>query len=75
MSGLTKNSVSRAALLEMQNFVMSLVCPDIPLLQEVEEGEPITMEHVAMLIQAIKGMGGKDLEMDISTLMEMIFFP
>lgn len=75
MSRLTKNSVSRAALLEMQNFVMSLVCPDIPLLQEVEEGEPITMEHVAMLIQAIKGMGGKDLEMDISTLMEMIFFP
>lgn len=75
MSRLVENSVSRAALLEMQNFVMSLVCPDIPLLQEVEEGTPITMEHVAMLIQAIKGMGGKDLEMDISTLMEMIFFP
>lgn len=75
MSRLVENSVSRAALLEMQNFVMSLVCPDIPLLQEVEEGTPITLEHVAMLIQAIKGMGGKDLEMDISTLMEMIFFP
>ncbi|OFT68493.1 hypothetical protein HMPREF3130_10915 [Corynebacterium sp. HMSC14B06] len=75
MSRLVENSVSRAALLEMQNFVMSLVCPDIPLLHEVEEGTPITMEHVAMLIQAIKGMGGKDLERDISTLMEMVFFP
>lgn len=75
MSRLVENSASRTALLEMQNFVMSLICPDIPLLHEVEEGTPITMEHVAMLIQAIKGMGVKDLEMDISTLMEMIFFP
>lgn len=75
MYRLNENSASRTALLEMQNFLMSLICPDIPLLQEVEQGTPITMEHVAMLIQAIKGMGGKNLEKDISTLMEMIFVP
>ena len=75
MSRLIDHRVSRTALLEMQGFALNVICPDIPLLQEVEEGTPITMEHVAMLIQAIKGMGGKDLEMDISTLMEMIFFP
>ncbi|MBC6821108.1 hypothetical protein [Corynebacterium sp. LK33] len=75
MSRLGENRVSRTALIEMQSFVMSVICPDIPVLDEVEAGTPITMEHVAMLIQAIKDITGKDRQLDISTLMEMIFFP
>lgn len=75
MSLLGENRVSRTALLEMQSFVMSVVCPDIPVLDEVEAGTPITMEHVAIMAQAIKDITGKDRQLDISTLMEMIFFP
>lgn len=75
MSRLVENSVSRTALLEMQGFVMEVICPDIPILHDVEEGEPITMEHVAIMAKTIKGITGKDHEKDISVLLEMIFFP
>lgn len=59
----------------MQGFVMNVICPDIPLLQEVEEGEPITMEHVVVMAQALKEFTGNDFEQDITTLLGMIFFP
>lgn len=75
MSQVVENRVSRTALLEMQSFVMSVICPDIPVLDEVEAGTPITLEHVAIMAQAIKGITGKDYELDISAMMQWSIFP
>ncbi|MFW9215219.1 hypothetical protein ACOJA0_08670 [Corynebacterium amycolatum] len=75
MSRLIDHRVSRTALLEMQGFALNVICPDIPILEEVEKGECITMEHVSMMTQALKDITGKDLRLDVSTLLEVIFFP
>ena len=75
MSRLIDHRVSRTALLEMQGFALNVICPDIPILEEVEKGECITMQHVSMMTQALNDNTVKYLRLDVPTLLEVIFFP
>ena len=54
------------ALRELQELTASIVCPELPLTDEINDGTPLTIEH----IYALSRIAGRDVRTDIQIALE-----
>ncbi len=55
---------------ELQELTASIVCPELPLADEINDGTPLTIEHIYALTNALSRIAGRDMLMDIQTALE-----
>lgn len=58
------------ALRELQELTVSIVCPELPLADEIQEGVPLTIEHVNTLTDALSRIAGRDATKEVQTALE-----
>ena len=58
------------ALRELQELTVSIVCPELPLADEIQEGVPLTIEHVNTLTDALSRIAGRDVHKEVQTALE-----
>ncbi|MDK8759475.1 hypothetical protein QP923_07680 [Corynebacterium sp. MSK151] len=64
------SSYTAHALRELQVLTASIVCPELPLTEELNEGAPLTIEHVNTLTDTLSRIAGRDVAKDIQTALE-----
>ncbi len=58
------------ALRELQELTVSIVCPELPLLEEINEGVPLTIEHVNTLTDTLSRIAGRDTHKEVQMALE-----
>lgn len=58
------------ALRELQELTVSIVCPELPLADEINDGTPLTIEHVNTLTDALSRIAGRDVHKEVQTALE-----
>jgi hypothetical protein len=58
------------ALRELQELTASIVCPELPLTDEINDGTPLTIEHIYALTDALSRIAGRDVRTDIQIALE-----
>lgn len=58
------------ALRELQALTSSIVCPELPLADEIQDGTPLTIEHVNTLTDALSRIAGRDVHKEVQTALE-----
>ena len=58
------------ALRELQELTVSIVCPELPLADEIQEGVPLTIEQVNTLTDALSRIAGRDATKEVQTALE-----
>lgn len=64
------SSYTAHALRELQVLTASIVCPELPLADEIQNGAPLTIEHVHTLTETLSRIAGRDVAKDIQTALE-----
>ena len=58
------------ALRELQELTVSIVCPELPLADEIQEGVPLTIEHVNTLTDTLSRIAGRDTHKEVQMALE-----
>ena len=58
------------ALRELQELTVSIVCPELPLAEEIQEGAPLTIEHVNTLTDTLSRIAGRDTHKEVQMALE-----
>lgn len=58
------------ALRELQVLTVSIVCPELPLAEELQEGVPLTIEHVNTLTDTLSRIAGRDATKEVYMALE-----
>lgn len=58
------------ALRELQALTSSIVCPELPLAEEVQDGAPLTIEHVNTLTDTLSRVAGRDTHKEVQMALE-----
>lgn len=58
------------ALRELQELTVSIVCPELPLAEEIQEGVPLTVEHVNTLTDTLSRIAGRDTHKEVQMALE-----
>lgn len=64
------SSYTAHALRELQVLTASIVCPELPLADEIQDGAPLTIEHVHTLTETLSRIAGRDVAKDVQTALE-----
>lgn len=64
------SSYTAHALRELQELTVSIVCPELPLLEEINEGVPLTIEHVNTLTDTLSRIAGRDTHKEVQMTLE-----
>ncbi|MDK8793018.1 hypothetical protein QP995_05180 [Corynebacterium sp. MSK032] len=64
------SSYTAHALRELQELTVSIVCPELPLLEEINEGVPLTIEHVNTLTDTLSRIAGRDTHKEVQMALE-----
>lgn len=63
-------SYTAHALQELQELTVSIVCPELPLAEEVQEGAPLTIEHINTLTDTLSRIAGRDTHKEVQMALE-----
>ncbi|MCQ9125070.1 hypothetical protein JY503_01565 [Corynebacterium amycolatum] len=63
-------SYTAHALRELQELTVSIACPELPLLEEINEGVPLTIEHVNTLTDTLSRIAGRDTHKEVQMALE-----
>ncbi|MEW4988297.1 hypothetical protein [Corynebacterium sp. 045007] len=64
------SSYTAHALRELQELTVSIVCPELPLAEELQEGVPLTIEHVNTLTDTLSRIAGRDTHKEVQMALE-----
>ena len=63
-------SYTAHALRELQILTSSIVCPELPLADEIQDGAPLTIEHINTLTDTLSRIAGRDVHKEVQTTLE-----
>ncbi|MFW9179810.1 hypothetical protein ACOJAD_10515 [Corynebacterium amycolatum] len=58
------------ALRELQELTASIVCPELPLTDEINDGAPLTIEHLNTLTDTLSRIAGRDTHKEVQMTLE-----
>ena len=55
---------------ELQELTSSIVCPELPLTDEINDGAPLTIEHINTLTDTLSRIAGRDTHKEVQMALE-----